>query len=141
VTGVASSKSVMAVDTGVLSVASLSKVPPLTSVMAAATGAWPLTKSLGAVTFTVPVVWPGSMVMVLPLDSVTTNGVPATGVSTVAVYVIGWPSTADAGAVSVTVVGSLTSVDTGAVPGTSSSKVPPVTLAMPLVSKRSAAGR
>jgi hypothetical protein len=89
VTRVASSESVTSVDTGVLLGASLSKLPPVTSVMAAFTGAWPLMTSLGALTETVPVVWPTGMVMTRgagpPLFSVTTNGVPETGVGTVAV--------------------------------------------------------
>jgi hypothetical protein len=85
VTRVVSSASVTVVDTGVLSVASLSNSPPLTLVMAAVTGAWPLTKSLSATTAAVPVVCPTGMVMVVPLSRFTTNGVPATGVGTVTV--------------------------------------------------------
>jgi hypothetical protein len=80
-----------------------------------------------------PVVWPIGMVMVSPLVSVTMSGLPVTGVATVTVSVIGWPSATSVETVRVTGVGLLTSVTavrTGVASGSSSSNWPPSTVAM-----------
>jgi hypothetical protein len=85
VTVVPSSTSTTAVDTGSVLVNRSGALPPSMFLMPLTTDSWPWNTSLDAIVCPVPELAPTGMVMTSPFHSVTTSGLPLTGVDTVTV--------------------------------------------------------